>query len=44
MCIRDSSYAGVYADTIDYFKETGKLDVTTAGTVQNVGLMAQKAE
>ena len=42
--IPDSSYAGVYAETIDYFKETGKLDVTTAGTVQNVGLMAQKAE
>ena len=42
--IHDSSYAGVYAETIDYFKETGKLDVTTAGTVQNVGLMAQKAE
>ena len=27
-----------------YFKETGAFDPTTAGTVQNVGLMAQKAE
>lgn len=42
--IPDSSYAGVYAETIDYFKETGALDPATAGTVQNVGLMAQKAE
>ena len=42
--IPDSSYAGVYAESIDYFKETGALDPATAGTVQNVGLMAQKAE
>ncbi|MEL6959295.1 MAG: NADP-dependent isocitrate dehydrogenase, partial [Pseudomonadota bacterium] len=42
--IPDSSYAGVYAETIDYFKETGALDPATSGTVQNVGLMAQKAE
>ncbi|GFE66348.1 NADP-dependent isocitrate dehydrogenase [Litoreibacter roseus] len=42
--IPDSSYAGVYSETIDYFKETGALDPATAGTVQNVGLMAQKAE
>ena len=42
--IPDSSYAGVYAETIDYFKETGALDPVTSGTVQNVGLMAQKAE
>ncbi len=42
--IPDSSYAGVYAETIQYFKETGALDPATAGTVQNVGLMAQKAE
>lgn len=42
--IPDSSYASVYDETIVYFKETGALDVTTAGTVQNVGLMAQKAE
>ena len=42
--IPDSSYAGVYAETIAYFKQTGALDPATAGTVQNVGLMAQKAE
>ncbi len=43
-CIPDRSYAPVYDETIRYFKETGKLDPSTAGTVQNVGLMAQKAE
>ncbi|ABV93725.1 monomeric isocitrate dehydrogenase [Dinoroseobacter shibae DFL 12 = DSM 16493] len=42
--IPDSSYAPVYAETIEFFKKHGKLDVTTAGTVQNLGLMAQKAE
>jgi isocitrate dehydrogenase len=42
--IPDSSYAGVFAQTIAYFKETGALDPRSAGTVQNVGLMAQKAE
>ncbi len=42
--IPDSSYAAVYAEAIDFFKENGALDPTTAGTVQNVGLMAQKAE
>ena len=42
--IPDSSYAAVYDEAVAYFKETGALDPTTAGTVQNVGLMAQKAE
>jgi isocitrate dehydrogenase len=42
--IPDNSYASIYDETINYFKETGKLDPATAGTVQNVGLMAQKAE
>ncbi len=42
--IPDNSYAPVYDETIKYFKETGALDPTTSGTVQNVGLMAQKAE
>ncbi|EEB86119.1 NADP-dependent isocitrate dehydrogenase [Roseobacter sp. GAI101] len=42
--IPDSSYAPVYEESIKYFKETGALDPTTSGTVQNVGLMAQKAE
>ncbi len=42
--IPDSSYASVYDEAIRYFKSTGALDPSTAGTVQNVGLMAQKAE
>lgn len=42
--IPDSSYAAVYDETVRYFKETGALDPRTAGTVQNIGLMAQKAE
>jgi isocitrate dehydrogenase len=42
--IPDSSYAPIYDETVKYFKETGALDPRTAGTVQNVGLMAQKAE
>ncbi|WP_376877919.1 NADP-dependent isocitrate dehydrogenase [Albirhodobacter sp. R86504] len=42
--IPDNSYAPVYDETIKFFKENGKLNPATAGTVQNVGLMAQKAE
>jgi isocitrate dehydrogenase len=42
--IPDTSYAGVYDEAIRYFKETGALDPRTAGSVSNVGLMAQKAE
>lgn len=42
--IPDGSYAPIYDEAIAYFKETGALDPRTAGTVQNVGLMAQKAE
>ncbi|MEM6385998.1 MAG: NADP-dependent isocitrate dehydrogenase [Pseudomonadota bacterium] len=42
--IPDNSYAPVYDETIKYFKETGALDPTTSGAVQNIGLMAQKAE
>ena len=42
--IPDSSYAGIYAATIDFCKEHGAFDPTTMGTVPNVGLMAQKAE
>ncbi len=42
--IPDSSYAPVYDEAVRYFKQTGALDPATAGTVQNVGLMAQKAE
>jgi len=43
-CIPDNAYAGVYDETIEFFKANGALDVTTAGAVSNVGLMAQKAE
>ena len=42
--IPDSSYAGVYAATIEDCQENGAFDPTTMGTVPNVGLMAQKAE
>lgn len=42
--IPDSSYAAVYDESVAYFKATGALDPATAGTVQNIGLMAQKAE
>jgi len=42
--IPDSSYAPVYDEAIKFFKANGKLNPATAGTVQNIGLMAQKAE
>ncbi len=42
--IPDNSYAPVYDETIEFFKANGALDPATAGTVQNLGLMAQKAE
>ncbi len=42
--IPDSSYAGIYQETIDFCKKHGAFDPTTMGTVPNVGLMAQKAE
>jgi isocitrate dehydrogenase len=42
--IPDSSYAPVYDEAIAFFKANGKLNPATAGTVQNLGLMAQKAE
>jgi len=42
--IPDSSYAGVYKTVIDFCKENGAFNPKTMGTVQNVGLMAQKAE
>ncbi len=42
--IPDHSYASLYQATIDNCKEHGALDVSTMGTVPNVGLMAQKAE
>ncbi|PLY11238.1 MAG: NADP-dependent isocitrate dehydrogenase [Arcobacter sp.] len=42
--IPDRCYAQAFKAVIDDCKENGKLDVTTIGTVPNVGLMAQKAE
>ena len=42
--IPDNSYAPVYDATVEFFKKNGKLNPATAGTVQNLGLMAQKAE
>ncbi len=42
--IPDNSYAPVYDEAIKFFKANGALNPATAGTVQNIGLMAQKAE
>ena len=42
--IPDSSYAGLYNETINFCKQHGAFDPTTMGTVPNVGLMAKKAE
>jgi isocitrate dehydrogenase len=42
--IPDSSYAVLYAETIDFCREHGAFDPATMGTTPNVGLMAQKAE
>ncbi|HBV66012.1 MAG TPA: NADP-dependent isocitrate dehydrogenase, partial [Rhodopirellula sp.] len=42
--IPDRCYAGIYQATIDFCKQHGAFDVTTMGSVSNVGLMAQKAE
>lgn len=42
--IPDRCYAGVYQATIDFCKENGAFDVTTMGSVSNIGLMAKKAE
>ncbi|MGI3185380.1 NADP-dependent isocitrate dehydrogenase [Nioella aestuarii] len=42
--IPDNCYAPVYDETINFFKANGALNPATAGTVQNIGLMAQKAE
>ena len=42
--IPDDSYAPIYDESVKFFKQNGKLNPATAGTVQNIGLMAQKAE
>ena len=42
--IPDSSYAPLYAETVEHCRQHGAFDPTTMGTTPNVGLMAQKAE
>jgi isocitrate dehydrogenase len=42
--IPDSSYAPLYAETVDFCRENGAFDPATMGTTPNVGLMALKAE
>ncbi|GAB3392233.1 NADP-dependent isocitrate dehydrogenase [Humibacter soli] len=42
--IPDSSYAGVYATTVEDVKKNGPLNPAAIGSVSNVGLMAQAAE
>jgi isocitrate dehydrogenase len=42
--IPDSSYASLYAETVEHCREHGAFDPATMGTTPNVGLMAQKAE
>ena len=42
--IPDRSYATLYQTVIEDAQEKGAFDPATMGTVQNVGLMAQKAE
>jgi len=42
--IPDRCYAEIYQQVFDFCKEHGAFDVTTMGSVSNVGLMAQKAE
>jgi isocitrate dehydrogenase len=42
--IPDSSYAGVYDETVKFCIANGAFDPVTMGSVPNVGLMAQKAE
>merc|ERR1719323_2723395 len=42
--IPDRSYAGVFAQSVEFCKKNGAFDPATMGSVPNVGLMAQKAE
>ncbi len=42
--IPDRCYATMYKEIIEDCKREGQFDVTTMGSVSNVGLMAQKAE
>ena len=42
--IPDRCYATMYSEIVEDCKVNGQFDVTTMGSVSNVGLMAQKAE
>lgn len=42
--IPDRSYAVIYQAVLDYCRANGAFDVSTMGSVSNVGLMAKKAE
>ena len=42
--IPDRSYSGVYTEVVNDCKANGAFDVSTMGSVPNVGLMAKKAE
>jgi isocitrate dehydrogenase len=42
--IPDRCYATMYSEIVEDCKANGQFDVTTMGSVSNVGLMAQKAE
>ncbi len=42
--IPDRTYATFYKEIIEDCKKNGQFDVTTMGSVSNIGLMAQKAE
>jgi isocitrate dehydrogenase len=42
--IPDSSYAPLYAETVEHCRIHGAFDPATMGTTPNVGLMAQQAE
>lgn len=42
--IPDRCYATMYQEVISYVKTNGQFDVSTMGSVANVGLMARKAE
>ena len=42
--IPDRCYATIYQEVINFCREHGAFDVTTMGSVSNIGLMAQKAQ
>ncbi len=42
--IPDRCYAGIYQEVVSFCRDNGAFNVTTMGSVSNVGLMAQKAE